>query len=289
LDYTKKKGGEFMVAGQQLYRNQAISFFPGQEDLIAIDEQFVQLTDFCIPGLYDYYLVSNYGRIFNKYSNSFLSIQIGTDGYYQVNLSGSFGSKLMRINRLVMMGFNPIINSDNFVVNHLDGNPKNNYIGNLEWATRSRNTKHAYDIGLMNKGENGSTAIISNETTAKICQLLETNMTFEEIVKNVGNGATINIVQNILHGTSWVDISKNYTFRKMRKRYLFNDKELDQICKYFETHPKPINISMSEYFREMLKQYNYFDKDADIETILATCRKIYNRKSYNYLSAKYNF
>lgn len=34
------------------------------------------------------------------------------------------------------------------VVNHIDGNKRNNNYQNLEWATISENTKHAFDHGL---------------------------------------------------------------------------------------------------------------------------------------------
>ena len=39
-------------------------------------------------------------------------------------------------------------------VNHIDGDPKNNSIENLEWVTAKENSQHAYNIGLMPTIEN---------------------------------------------------------------------------------------------------------------------------------------
>lgn len=37
-------------------------------------------------------------------------------------------------------------------VNHLDGNPANNNVGNLEYCTRRENMQHAYRLGLVSLG-----------------------------------------------------------------------------------------------------------------------------------------
>ena len=59
------------------------------------------------------------------------------------------GRKEYKTHRLVALAYIP--NPENKpCVNHLDGNKLNNNINNLEWCTRSENSRHAYDTGLHN-------------------------------------------------------------------------------------------------------------------------------------------
>ena len=70
------------------------------------------------------------------------------DGYKDFNLKNENENEKISIHRLVARTFVP--NPHNYnIVNHKDGNKINNKSENLEWCTRSENTKHAYENDLI--------------------------------------------------------------------------------------------------------------------------------------------
>lgn len=95
------------------------------------------------------YLISNYGRVKSLKSINpiILKERVSRDGYVWYVLQIDKKPKTMRANRLVAMAFidNPL---NKPTVNHIDGNKKNNFVGNLEWATKSEQMQHAYKNGL---------------------------------------------------------------------------------------------------------------------------------------------
>jgi hypothetical protein len=105
------------------------------------------------------YQISNFGRVksFPKWMGSYyskekiLTPKVDKDGYENVGLCHPNNKrKYLRINRLVASAF--IENPNNLPqVNHNDGNKKNNFADNLEWASAQENVQHAWDIGLKEK------------------------------------------------------------------------------------------------------------------------------------------
>lgn len=104
-------------------------------------EQWKPIGDF-----WNRYEVSDLGRFRNVKTGQILRPFIDHQGYMIANLPFSeFGRKNLRVHRLVAMAFipNPEAKKD---VNHKDGNRKNNHLENLEWATRSENMIHSFDV-----------------------------------------------------------------------------------------------------------------------------------------------
>ena len=84
-------------------------------------------------------------------------------GYYVVRDGKNV---LRRIHRMVAGTFIPNPKPDIYTdVNHKDGDKSNNEVSNLEWCSRSKNIKHAYDTGLREKkkGEDSPNAKITIE------------------------------------------------------------------------------------------------------------------------------
>ena len=64
--------------------------------------------------------------------------------------------------RLIAMTFIP--NPENKpCINHIDGNPKNNQVNNLEWTTYTENQNHAFENDLV--GTNKKIVLISKDTS----------------------------------------------------------------------------------------------------------------------------
>ena len=93
---------------------------------------------------FENYEVSNYGNVRNIKTNRVLKPD-DLRGYKKVLLYNNGFKKKFQIHRLVAICF--IENKQNKpCVNHIDGNPSNNNVKNLEWCTYSENEKHSFDV-----------------------------------------------------------------------------------------------------------------------------------------------
>jgi hypothetical protein len=97
------------------------------------------------------YHASTCGHIISTQSNTpiVLAADIRPDGYVRATLSKDGATKRFYVHRLVAQTFLESPNNDRndaerVEVNHIDSDRGNNKLANLEWCSKSENTKHAF-------------------------------------------------------------------------------------------------------------------------------------------------
>lgn len=88
------------------------------------------------------------GNIYRNIKGSIMKLDTSNSGYHRIGLYSLSKRKVFYVHRLVLSTFNPVPNTDNLEVNHINGNPLDNFLGNLEWTTRQENVDHSYEYNL---------------------------------------------------------------------------------------------------------------------------------------------
>lgn len=189
-------------------------------DEIKFPEMWVPFGNLQIPGAKDQYQISTWGRIYNEFTKTYLpkNIYYSKDKYISTSLSGFEDNDIMiQIHRAVLKTFCPIDNDYLYDVNHIDGVKYHNWIWNLEWTTHEENMHHAVKNNLFSRGEQRSSAKITNEQAIRICELLDSGKTPREVaeIMQLENCNGYRMAKNIKQGHSWTFISSNYNFRKI--------------------------------------------------------------------------
>ena len=245
-----------------------------------VPEIFLPISPERVPDVSDYYLISNYGRVWHKYKARFLSITIDTKGYAFIPLSTSHGMKIMRIHRLVALHFLYQPGCEELLVNHKDGVKTNNYVNNLEWVTYSGNMRHAIETGLAN-----SSFSYDDETIKRICEMLQAgDKTFQQISTELGVSYTL--VQAINQRRVHTDISDKYVFPLRKINTTFSEDQVRAICKFISENPKPLTWTLRDYYRFILKGSLQIGDATRLQ--IRTVEKIYNKTTYSYISKDYN-
>ena len=100
---------------------------------------------------YPNYEISISGQVRNRTTGHTMKWINNGKGYFTVKLYNTNTPKgrLCLVHRLVLSTFDIMIPQGNLDVNHIDGNKSNNHVHNLEWVTKSENTRHAHMTGLF--------------------------------------------------------------------------------------------------------------------------------------------
>ena len=161
------------------------------------------------------YQISNYGRIksFYRYKNGhILSMEKRKKRYVIVELVKHAGNKrekvFKNVHRLVAEAFIP--NYNNLPeINHIDGNPANNAVNNLEWCTSQYNSLHRHKLHPnLCKCEHNSRTRLTNDQALSIYYLAWTK---DYKMKDIAIlfGVKRHVVRDIKNGTTWNEVTKH--------------------------------------------------------------------------------
>jgi hypothetical protein len=132
-------------------------------------------------GLYEVSNLGNVRRLDSITSNGHywkgrvLKLKNSTNGYSCISLFKSGEEHQYRVHRLVAKTF--IKNTHNLpVVNHKDGNKKNNKEDNLEWTTKIENERHSVKIGTTPVGSKTHSSKLIEEDILQIFSMNESGM-----------------------------------------------------------------------------------------------------------------
>lgn len=141
------------------------------------------------------------GRLMNPWANH--------NGYMLVKLTCVKLKKRAdyRIHRLVAEAYLP--NPENKpYINHIDNNPANNSIENLEWCTQGENIQHARNQGRMAdrywKGKRSPNASLTDEQIKNIRELRAQGLSYQRIADDVGTNKRT--VERVIKGEAYAAI-----------------------------------------------------------------------------------
>lgn len=156
-----------------------------------------------IKGYEGLYEVSNWGQV--RRNGKVLSIDWSNRGYGAVELSKNNIGKRHQIHRLVAETFLPRKDGQDYV-NHIDFNPKNNWMGNLEWCTQSENNQHSIDNGRYptRKGENHPMSKLTESEVKVIKARISQGDKLTYIAEDFG--VSVQHISDIKLGKKWGNI-----------------------------------------------------------------------------------
>lgn len=225
--------------------NYAIPFRP-------VDEVFIQVCN-KFPEFESYYWISNYGTLYNA-KLGYYHYPIPVASYYvysmrktrkEVMTSSTNNSpfKNIAIGLLVCTCFVSDKPGINFKIRYKDGNVRNNYYKNLEWAQTYVIDEPTKDMTNYWNNDVYTSAAYSNEQVHRICELLQSGITDLGTISNEVFGCPPTpqiyaLIRRIRSGQYWTNISSQYeTIPGVERRKFTASIIIHGMCNYMKNNP----------------------------------------------------
>lgn len=160
-----------------------------------------------IVGYEGIYQCSNTGKVKRLVSNRCLRERVlkgvNNRGYLMVTLCKNAVHNRQLVHRIVAELFipNPLNRPQ---VNHIDANPSNNCVNNLEWCNQSENIIHAHKLGRMGGTKSGLSKY-TEEDVLTIRLKYALGYSFQDLGREYNRRSSV--MKNIVTGSSFKNIS----------------------------------------------------------------------------------
>lgn len=173
-----------------------------------------------VVGFEELFQVSSFGRLHSKLSGKLRKLHLAKSGYVQVcsKLGGRDGKYItFRLHQEVAKAFleepsKEIIDwaKDTHygvaIVNHIDGNKKNNHHLNLEWCTSKTNSEHYHssdEAKIINQIKNKHLAKLEDSQVRDIRQSSKLGVSQRKLAAKYGISRSA--INNAVSGYKWVE------------------------------------------------------------------------------------
>ena len=250
------------------------------EDIYIDGQLFREITPYHVKDVKPGQYMNMDGVIYmpdNCLNDNFRMPVYGNEKYGRIAIYRMDGTKLFtNVHRMKMIVFKPVEGFENLVVNHLDGNTRNNDFSNLEWTTDQGNNIHAFETGLNPTGEKHHFAKLTENQVNEICKILEDERYYGEY-RELANQYNVsdNVIACIAKGKNWKKESSkfniDYTAGGVNSK--LTDEDVENICAELEKgryHGQNVDLG---------KKYNVCP---------STIKEIIAGRSFQHISSKYN-
>ena len=182
------------------------------------------------------YTINTNGEIYNIHTQAKISSYDAIDtGYVKSTLISVDGTPIpFLVHRLVAFHFcNPPMNFEQLTVNHIDGNRKNNWAGNLEWVTYAANNQHErYVLNNRRCHVANGRPIVNEDFVRYLCEQFVAGKSNTEIMRELGmtiDNANHTLLRDIRGGYTWTNITCQYNFDRSSKKHAYTKEQKAQI------------------------------------------------------------
>ena len=146
------------------------------------------------------YKISSYGRIKSLYKQKIIIQSTDKLGYKKISLYKKYRVpklKNHKVHRLVLQTF--VKNKKQLpCVNHIDNNPKNNKVSNLEWISYLDNARYKKNFDTQIKGEKVNTSKLKEK---QVIEIRQRKLSIKNMSKKYN--VTMSTIRVILKGKTW--------------------------------------------------------------------------------------